>query len=114
MADVGVMIATLAPRRMLLWLLIAVTALLFAGAGQALAARCAVVSQSTTAVNHGPVAYADGKFTVARHGVRRPRLTHATVRSMVLAAHGHPIAYADGVPTHARRHHRRRSLTHTA
>ncbi len=111
------MTITLMPRRMLLWLLIAVTALLFAGAGQALAAApCSVVPQGTTAVDHGPVAYADGTLTVGRHGARRPRSTHKNVRSMMVTGHGHPIAYADGLlMTHVlRERHQRRLLTHTA
>jgi hypothetical protein len=110
------MATTLVPRRMLLWLLIAVTALLFAGAGQALAAPCSVVPQSTTAVDHGPVAYADGTLTVARHGARKTRSTHPTFRSTVVVADGHPMAYADGLlRTHVlRERHQRRFLTRTA
>jgi hypothetical protein len=109
------MTATLAPRRMLLCLMIAFTALLFVGAGQAFASQRPSVSHRTTAVHHRVVAFADGPLAVASHGARKRPLAHANVRSMVVGAHGQPVAYADGVLTHARRHHhRRRLLAHAA
>jgi hypothetical protein len=105
-----------APRRTLLCLLIAVTALLIVGAGQALAAQRPSVSHRITAVHHRAVAYADGTLTVARHGARKQRpLAHATLHSTVVVAHRGPLAYANGVLTHSRRHHHhRRFLAHTA
>jgi hypothetical protein len=109
------MTTALAPRRMLLCLLIAVTALLFVGAGQALAAQRPSVSHRTTAVHHRAVAYADGTLTVARHSSRKRPLAHANLRSMVVV-HRKPVAYADGVLTHAhpRHHQHRRFLAHAA
>jgi hypothetical protein len=99
---------------MLLGLVIAVTALLFVGAGQALAAQRPSVSHRTTAVHHRAVAYADGTLTVVRHHARKRAMAHANLRSMVVV-HRNPVAYADGVLTHAhpRRHHRR-FLAHAA
>ena len=109
------MTTALAPRRMLISLLIAVTALLFVGAGQALAAQRPSVSHRTTAVHRRAVAYADGTLNVGRHGARKRPLAHATVRSMMVVAQRHPVAYADGLLTHAlRHHHHRRFLAHAA
>jgi hypothetical protein len=108
------MTATLAPRRMVLCLMIAF-ALLFVGAGQALASQRPSVSHRTTAVHHRVVAFADGPLTMASHSARKRTLAHANIRSMVVGAQRQPVAYADGVLTHARRHqHHRRFFAHAA
>ncbi len=111
------MTTALAPRRMLLWCLIALGGLLFAGAGHAAAAQRSTTPHRTVAVHHRAVAYADGPLTVARHS-RRKRpvpVAHADVRTAVVAAKKTPVAYADGLLTVARHHHqRRRILAHAA
>jgi hypothetical protein len=61
---------------MLLCLMIAFTALLFVGAGQALAAQRPSVSHRTTAVHHRVMASADGPLTHRQHHHRR-FLAHA-------------------------------------
>ena len=61
---------------MLLCLLIAATALLLVGAGQALAAQRPSVSHGTTAVHHRVVASADGPLTHRQHH-HRLLLAHA-------------------------------------
>jgi hypothetical protein len=106
---------------MLLWCLIALGALLFAGAGHAAAAQRSTASHPAVAVHHHAVAYADGSLTVARHS-RRTRsvpVAHADARTAVavvkVVAKKTPVAYADGHLTVARHHHqRRRILAHTA
>jgi hypothetical protein len=109
------MTATLAPRRMLLCLMIAFTALLFVGAGQALASQRPAVSHRTPAVHHRVVAFADGPLTIASHSARKRSLAHADVRALVVEAHGRPVAYADGLLTRARGHRQhRRFLAHAA
>jgi hypothetical protein len=106
---------------MLLWCLIALGALLFAGAGHAVAAQRSTAPHRTAAVHHGAVAYADGPLTVARHGrrVRSVPVAHANARTAVVVAKvvakKTPVAYADGLLTVARHHHqRRRILAHAA
>jgi hypothetical protein len=109
------MTTALAPRRMLLWCLIALGALLFPGAGHAAAAQRSTASHRTVAVHHGAVAYADGPLTVARHSRRKRPVAHACVRPSVVVASRTPVAYADGPLTVARHHHhRRRILAHAA
>jgi hypothetical protein len=119
--DVEVMTTALAPRRMLLWCLIAIGALLFAGAGRAAAAQRSTAPHRTVAVHHRAVAYADGPLTVARHHRRKRSVpvAHADVRTAVVVAKviakKPPVAYADGLLTVARHHHQhRRILAHTA
>ena len=103
---------------MLLWCLIALGGLLFAGAGRAAAAQRSTAPQWTMTVHHGAVAYADGPLTVARHSRRKRPLAHACARPTVVVAkvgHKAPVAYADGLLTVARHHHqRRRILAHAA
>jgi hypothetical protein len=119
--DVEVMTTALAPRRTLLWSLIALGALLFVGAGHAAAAQRSTAPHRTVAVHHRAVAYADGSLTVARHSPRSRSVpvAHANVRTaMVVAevvAEKTPVAYADGGLTVARHHkHHRRILAHAA
>jgi hypothetical protein len=109
------MTTALAPRRMLLWCLIAVGALLFAGAGQAVAAQHSTVAHRTVAVHHHAVAYADGSLTVARQAHTRTRrpVAHACLRTSVVVGHGRPVAYSDGLLTHGRRQHHRRLRART-
>jgi hypothetical protein len=108
------MTTALAPRRMLLSFLVAAAALLFVGAGHALAAQRPSVAHRATTVHHHPVAYADGTLTLARqHAAKRP-VGRTNVCTMMVATR-EPVAYADGLLTHPRRHHqRRRILAHTA
>jgi putative copper export protein len=114
------MTTAIAPRRMLLWCLIAL-GVLFAGAGHAAAAQRSTAPHRTVAVHHRAVAYADGPLTVARRHrrVRSVPVAHADVRTAVVVAKvtakKTPVAYADGLLTVARHHHqRRRILAHTA
>lgn len=115
------MTTALAPRKMLLWCLIAAGALLFAGAGHAAAAQRSTAPHRVVAVHHRAFAYADGPLTVARHS-RRQRsvpVAHADVRAAVVVAEvgakKAPVAYADGLLTVARHHaRRRRILAHAA
>jgi hypothetical protein len=119
--DVEVMTTALAPRKMLLWCLIAAGALMFAGAGHAAAAQRTTAPHRVVAVHHRVIAYADGPLTVARHSRRKrsvPR-AHADVRTAVVVAKvvapKKPVAYADGSLTVARHHaRRRRTLAHKA
>jgi hypothetical protein len=100
---------------MLLWCLIALAGLLFAGAGHAAAAQRSTAPHRTVAVHHRAVAYADGSLTVSRHSRRGRPVAHACVRSAVVVAHRTPVAYADGLLTVARHHHQhRRILAHAA
>jgi hypothetical protein len=115
------MTTALAPRKMLLWCLIAAGALMFAGVGHAAAAQRSTAPHRVVAVHHQAVAYADGSLTVARHSRRKRSvpLAHADVRAAVVvarvAAQKKPVAYADGLLTVARHHaRRRRILAHTA
>ena len=116
--DVEGMTTALAPRRMLLWCLIALGGLLFAGAGHAAAAQQSTAPHRTVAVHHRAVAYADGSLTVARHSRRKRPVAHACARPAPVVAnlaHKTPFAYADGLLTVARHHHqRRRILAHAA
>jgi hypothetical protein len=115
--DVEVMSTALAPRKLLLWCLIAAGALMFAGVGHAAAAQRSTTPHGAVTVHHRAVAYADGSLTVARHShrVRSVRLAHADVRTAMVVAKKKPVAYADGLLTVARHHaRRRRILTHTA
>jgi hypothetical protein len=104
---------------MLLWCLIALGALLFAGAGHAMAAQRSTAPHRTVAVHHHAVAYADGPLTVARHSRRKRSapVAHACARSAVVVANvarKAPVAYADGLLTVARHHqHHRRILATT-
>jgi hypothetical protein len=107
------MTTALAPRRMLLWCLIAVGALLFAGAGQAVAAQHSTVAHRTVAVHRHAVAYADGSLTVARHNRTRRPVAHACLRPAAVVAHSRQVAYADGLLTHGRRQHHRRLRVRT-
>jgi hypothetical protein len=106
------MATAVTPRRMLLWCLIAASALLFAGVGQASAAQRSPAPHRTMAVHHRALAYADGPLTVARHSRRRVPVAHAAVRPSIAVAHNGPVAYADGIltGTHRRHHHRRLSV----
>ncbi len=101
---------------MLLWCLIALGGLLFAGAGHAAAAQRSTAPHRTVVVHHRALAYADGPLTVARHSRRRRSVpvAHADVRVAVVARKT-PVAYADGLLTVARHHHHhRRILAHAA
>jgi hypothetical protein len=103
---------------MLLWCLIALGALLFAGAGHAMAAQRSTAPHRTVAVHHHAVAYADGPLTVARHSQRKRTVAHACARPVVVVANvarKTPVAYADGLLTVARHHQQhRRILAHAA